>query len=393
MASATSSRAREPHAECCTVAELDARLRQHASDGIPLLVFRLPALERTAWRNGLRAARSIERRATAAFAAAASRVLRAGDAIAHDRGSDAFAAALTAPTRDGHLFPAPVDVRSALARIAASIEGLTRLDVDAGWTRYDARAGAGFEDALARALERGRQERERYAFFSAVGHELRTPLASIRGYLETLLGDDADTTTRRRFVRIAHGESVRLTRLLEGMFEISLLDLSATFPLPAGGSLDRAVAAAVDATAARAAQHGIELHCAGIPPEDVAIDGDRLTLVLINLIDNAIKHGRRGGRVDLSAVLDSPRTVLLTVDDDGPGISMQERERLFVLGARGATTADGSGIGLALVRMILERAGGRVDASESSLGGARFALTIPRCAVNDSRKTRRRGII
>ena len=392
MASAINSRALEAHADWCTVAELDVRLAQLGGDGVPLLVFRLPALERTAWRNGLRAARSIERRAAAAFAAAAARVLRAGDVIAHDRGSDAFAAALIAPTRDGHRFPAPLDVRSALARIAASIEGLTRLDVDAGWTRYDVRTVA-FEEAMTRALERGRQERERYAFFSAVGHELRTPLASIRGYLETLLGEDADRETRRRFVRIAHGESVRLTRLLEGMFEISLLDLSATFPLPAAGALDRAVAAAADATAARAAHCGIAVRYATVPPAAVAIDGDRLTLVLINLIDNALKHGRPGGSVDVTAVLDSPRTVTLTVDDDGPGIPLHDRERLFVLGQRGATDADGSGIGLALVRMILERAGGRVDVGESPLGGVRFTVTIPRRDVADSRRSRRRGIM
>lgn len=389
MVSATSSPAVDARADWCTVAELDGRVAGRGPGGVPLLVFRLPALERTAWRNGLRAARSIERRAAAAFAAAGARVLRAGDVIVHDRGSDAFAAALIAPTRDGHRFPAPLDVRSALARIVASVEGLTHLDVDAGWTPYE----GGFDAAVARALERGRQERERYAFFSALGHELRTPLASIRGYLETLLGDDADRATRRRFVRIAHGESLRLTRLLEGMFEISLLDLSATFPAASDGALDGAVAAALDAVGARAAQRGIDLRCAAVAPASVAIDADRLTLVLINLIDNAIKHGRPGGRVEVTVALESPRAVVVCVDDDGPGIPPGERERLFVLGQRGATAADGSGIGLALVRLILERAGGRVEVSESFLGGVRFAITIPRSGGGDTRKTRRRGIM
>ncbi len=224
---------------------------------MPLLVFRLPALERTAWQRGLRAARSIERRASVAFTAATAQVLRSEDLIAHDRGTDAFLAALIAPTRDGRRWPAPVDIRSALARIAATIEGLTSLDVDAGWTRYDAPSARGIDAAIAAALARGAQERERYAFFSAIGHELRTPLASIRGYLETLLDDDADAGTRRRFVRIAHTESLRLTRLLEGMFEISLLDLSAHVRAfrRAARSMSRSPAAA-DASAALAAQHG-----------------------------------------------------------------------------------------------------------------------------------------
>lgn len=359
------------------VAEVDARLIGLGGDGVPLLVFRLPALEQTAWRNGLRAARSIERRANAAFAAAAARILRSSDLTAHDRGSDAFVAALIAPTRDGRRWPAPVDIRSALARIAATIEGLTTLEVDAGWTRYDAQSARGIDAAIAAALVRGAQERERYAFFSALGHELRTPLASIRGYLETLLADDADRVTRRHFVRIAHGESLRLQRLLEGMFEISLLDLSATFPLRADGLLDTALSGAADASAALAAQHGIAMHLAAAPPVRVAMDGDRLMLVLINLMANAIKHGRRGGRVAVTAELDASRTVTIAVDDDGPGIPPHERERVFALGVRGRTPAGGSGIGLALVRMILERAGGRVEIRDSPLGGARFAVAVP----------------
>ena len=235
-------RVADARAEGSPVVELDAQLAALGSDGVPLLVFRLPALERTAWRNGLRAARSIERRAGDAFAAAAASILRSEDLIAHDRGTDAFIAALIAPTRDGHRWPAPVDIRSTLARIAATVEGLTALDVDAGWTRYDVQSARGIEAAIARALVRGAQERERYAFFSAVGHELRTPLASIRGYLETLLADDADRATRQRFVRIAHGESLRLSRLLEDMFEISLLDLSSTIAPAADGALDVALA-------------------------------------------------------------------------------------------------------------------------------------------------------
>ena len=386
-------RVADARAEASPLAELDARLAALGSDGVPLLVFRLPALERTAWRNGLRAARSIERRAGDAFAAAAARILRTEDLIAHDRGTDAFVAALIAPTRDGHCWPAPVDIRSALARICATVEALTALDVDAGWTRYDVQSARGIDAAVARALERGAQERERYAFFSAVGHELRTPLASIRGYLETLLADKTDRATRQRFVRIAYGESLRLTRLLEGMFEISLLDLSATFPPAASGALEVALAAAADASAALAAKHGVDVRVAAPGPTAVAIDGDRLTLVLINLIDNAIKYGRRGGCVEVTAELESPRTVTIAVDDDGPGIPPHERERVFALGERGTTAGDGSGIGLALVRLILERAGGRVDVGDSPLGGVRFAVTIPRRSAREARKSRRRGVI
>ncbi len=346
-------------------------------DGIPLLVFRLPALERTAWRDGLRAARAIERRADAAFATAVARVLRTEDLIAHDRGTDTFVAALVVPMRDGNRAVAPVDVRSALARIATTVEALTRLDVDAGWTNYDAGV-TNIDAAIARALVRGAQERERYAFFSAVGHELRTPLSSIRGYLETLLADDIDAPTRKRFIGIAYNESLRLTRLLEGMFEISLLDLSATFPMHAYGSLDVALRGVGDACASIAHSRQVVLRIPAIEPTPVAVDGERLILVLINLVDNAIKHGRFGGCVELAIEVAHPRVVMIHVDDDGPGVAFGERERIFALGERGATPSDGTGIGLALVRMILERVGGRVDVGDAPLGGARFSLVIPR---------------
>jgi signal transduction histidine kinase len=314
----------------------------------------------------------------AAFGTAVARVVRADDLIAHDGGSDRFVAALIAPMRDGRHGLAPLDVRSALARIAATVEGLTQLDVDAGWTRYDA-ARDGIDGAIARALARGAQERERYAFFSAIGHELRTPLASIRGYLETLLADDADAATRRRFVGIAYNESLRLTRLLEGMFEISLLDLSATFDPAARAPLAGAFAAAADACAGNARARGTCVRFAPAGAAELAIDADRLALVLINLVDNAIKHGRCGGTVAVGAQ-GAPRTVAILVDDDGPGIAPAERERIFALGERGTAAGDGSGIGLALVRMIVERAGGRVEAGDAPAGGARFTVVLPRAS-------------
>lgn len=358
---------------------LERRLAPLAAEPRPLLAVQLPELERVAWRRGLRAARALERAAGAAFSTAVSRVLRADDLVAHDAGSDVFVAALVGPTRDGGPVPAPVDVRSALARIAAAMEATIRLDVRTGWTTYDRAADAGAMDVvIERALVRGAQERERYAFFSSLGHELRTPLASIRGYLETLLDDDVELTTRERFVRIAYNESLRLSRLVEGMFEISLLDMRDTGPQPASGSLAQAVHAAHDACAATSASRQVGIVIADVPAVPVAIDTDRLTLVLRNLIDNAVKHGRPGGGVFVGVDVTDRRFVRITVDDDGPGIATADRERVFGLGERALTAADGSGIGLALVRLMLERAGGRVDISESPLGGARFVLTLVR---------------
>jgi two-component system phosphate regulon sensor histidine kinase PhoR len=306
-------------------------------------------------------------------------VLRANDLVAHDAGTDVFLAALVAPTRDGNGVFAPVDIRSALARIAATMEAATRLDVRTGWTTYDREADAGKIDALGeRALVRGAQERERYAFFSSIGHELRTPLSSIRGYLETLLDTDVDSGTRQRFVQIAFNESLRLSRLVEGMFEISLLDMREAGFQPASGSVVRALGAAQDACAANAAARRVGIAVGDVPAIEVAIDTDRLALVLVNVIGNAIKHGRAGGGVFVHVDADDPRIVRITVDDDGPGIAGADRKRIFGLGERGTTPAEGNGIGLALVRLMVERVGGRIDLEDSPLGGARFTIAVPR---------------
>jgi signal transduction histidine kinase len=361
------------------LAAFERRLTSVATEPRPILVVRLPELERVAWRRGMRAARALERAATAAFSTAVSRVLRVDDLVAHDPGSDVFVAALVGPTREGTTGTTPIDVRSALARIAATMEATTRQDVRTGWTTYDRAADGGRIDAvLERALVRGAQERERYAFFSSLGHELRTPLSSIRGYLETLLDRDVDPGTRQRFVRIAYNESLRLSRLVEGMFEISLLDLQAGAPAPAFGSLAAAIEGARDACASSATARRVAIRIGDIPTPRVAIDTDRLTLVLVNVIDNAVKHGRAGGRVDLHADIDDPRFVRIIVDDDGSGIALEDRDRVFTFGERAATAANGSGIGLALARLMLERAAGRVDLSDSPLGGARFTVTVPR---------------
>jgi len=358
---------------------LERRLADLSPEPRPLLVVRLPELERMAWRRGLRAARSLERAAGAAFSTAVSRVLRADDFVAHDGGSDVFVAALVGATRDGGAVPAPVDVRSALARIAAAMEATIRLDVHTGWTTYDRASDAGAMGAVVeRALARGAQERERYAFFSSLGHELRTPLASIRGYLETLLDDGVDRPTRERFVRIAYNESLRLSRLVEGMFEISLLDMRDASAPPATGSLAQAVQAALDACEASAVPLQVGITSDDVPALDIAIDTDRLTLVLVNLIGNSVKHGRPAGGVFVGVHVADDRFVRITIDDDGPGIAIADRDRIFALGERAATAADGSGIGLALVRLMLERAGGRIHVEESPLGGARFVVALPR---------------
>ena len=270
--------------------------------------------------------------------------------------------------------------RAAIARIGAALEASLGLKVETGWATYEpVRDAHAVGPLMVRALALGAHERERFAFFSAVGHELRTPLASIRGYLETLLEceEPLEPHVQRRFTAIAHREALRLSRLIEGMFEISMLDLRPTAGAAARASLPAVFNAVRDATLNGAKAREVSIAIVSAEELDVAIDPDRLILILVNLIENAVKHGRRGGCVHVAAEL-AQDLISITVDDDGSGVPIDARERIFELGMRGRTAADGTGIGLTLARLLAERAGGRVEACASPLGGARFAISLRR---------------
>lgn len=305
-------------------------------------------------------------------------LLRRGDIAAHDRASDIFAIAMTARSRERRA-PLPADVRAVLERVAAAIAMRCDLRVETGWamlSRIDERSDLCAE--IAQALERGARERERYEFFSAIGHELRTPLTSIRGYLETLIDEDVDPATARRFMETARREALRMARLLDGMFEFSLLDLSGGSPAPQACDVGAQLLQACDVVAPLAAQRGIRIEPAAAPGVRVALDADACLQMLVNLLDNAIKYGRENGVV-CASVRKCETGAIVSVDDDGPGIASDERESIFALRVRGATAGarPGTGIGLAIVKTIAERAGGRIAVMQSPQGGARFEATLP----------------
>lgn len=375
MASATNSRALKR----LRVGDLHCHIAAAASP-VALLVLRLPDLERMAWRAGKTVARRAERLASHAFACATQRVLRAGDVAAHDPGSDLFAIALTAPSRAGRA-SLPSDHRAILERIAAALSFDTIRRAETGWTLLQ-KPPDDLGTAIERALERGARERERYEFFAAVGHELRTPLSSIRGYLETLLESPVDPGTARRFLSTAQREATRMGRLLDGMLEFSLLDLSAG--VPGGCDVDEAIESACDAVRPGAQATGAAIVFARRCGARAAIDPDAFVQMIANLLENAAKHGT--GTVQIRASARGKR-ICVTVDDSGPGIAPDEREAIFAMRRRGSAARfrPGAGIGLAIVKLIAERAGGTVRAGASPLGGARFEVLLPVQAENSVR--------
>lgn len=345
---------------------------------VPLLALRLPQLERVAWRQGKRAAQRVEREAASAFVRAARPVLRAGDLTAHDRGSDVFIIVLSAPSREPRMPSAP-DCRAVLERVAAAITLRVDLQIETGWALLrDMEQVRDIERGIELALERGARERERYEFFAAIGHELRTPLTSIRGYLETLIDGGVDPVTSRRFLETARREALRMGRLLEGMFEFSLLDLSAQALLGRSCEIGAQIELACEVVRPLAQQRRILVHRAECANASTPVEPDACLQLLVNLLDNGIKYGRDGGTVRIGASVEGGR-VVIAVDDDGPGIAPSERESIFGLRVRGVQSASrpGTGIGLAIVKMIAERAGGSIAVCESPLGGARFEAALP----------------
>ena len=354
---------------------------QVGNSGTPLLVFRLRDLPQLSWKHGRTYARKIERKATAIFAEASRVLLRDADCIIHDESSEWYAIALYARGRSGRV-TTPVDARSTLTRVHLALERDTQLAIDTGWTALCEDVSADvFASLLEDALFKGARERERYAFFSLIGHELRTPLTSIRGYLETVLEDEAlDATTMRRFTEIAYRETLRVGRLVESLFDISLLDLRRGYTAENQCSLQAALDAALIATAAVREQRRVQITVCFNADAAPLIHEDALTQILINLIDNAAKHGRAGGNIVITVHADDERCIQVLIDDDGPGIPYEDRSILFELGERGRTEARGTGIGLGLVRLFLERAGGEIDVTTSTLGGASFRFVLPRMA-------------
>ncbi|HTU82053.1 MAG TPA: HAMP domain-containing sensor histidine kinase [Candidatus Acidoferrales bacterium] len=306
----------------------------------------------------------------------ARRVTRSGDECAFDAVRGRFAIAMLAPSRDARA-PDEVDVRTAMERLVAAVSLATGVEMRAGWCAIrEHRQLAAFPQTLDAALERGARLRERYAMLATVGHELRTPLTSIRGYIETLLDEELDRATARRFLETARREALRLGRIVEGMLEFSLLDLTVRHDR---GNCDVAeqIRATVEAALPLARERRVAI-AARLPAHARArIDGDACVHALLNLVENGVKYGREGGSVEIACLRDEAY-VTIFVDDDGPGIDCRDRDAIFALGIRANRGgAPGSGIGLAVVRAIAQRAGGDVRAERSPLGGARFVLRLP----------------
>lgn len=226
-------------------------------------------------------------------------------------------------------------------------------------------------------LERTRQE-----FVANVSHELRTPLSLIKGFVETLLeGAKADPEQCTRFLQMIEKHTDRLTFLIEDLLTISRLESGQIVMNLHRVDLHEETQRVTDDLRARADDKKAVLE--NQVPSGLAAraDADRLQQVLTNLVENAIKYGRAGGRVVIGGTAKAGNRIEMWVQDDGPGIPAEARERVFerfyrVDRARSRDTG-GTGLGLSIVKHIVQAHGGEVWL-ESELGtGTTFHLTLP----------------
>lgn len=207
---------------------------------------------------------------------------------------------------------------------------------------------------------------QRQQLVANVSHELRTPVAIMRGYLDSALAQDgAVPATLRQDLQVMHTESLRLQRLIDDLFVLTRASV-AQLPLNIGPIdlvpvLEQAVAAvAPGAWSSSRVEVILVLHPeSALPP--AAVDPDRLTQIVLNVVNNAVRHSPPGGIVLISAEIDEER-IAIRIADTGEGISPDEIDRIWERFYRGANATDprGSGLGLALSKELTEAMGGEV---------------------------------
>ena len=256
-----------------------------------------------------------------------------------------------------------------------------------GWTTLLLAAVfiGGFIGLYRLGLGQIRLARQQQDFVSAVSHELKTPLTSIRMYGEMLKEGWADEARRKQYYAYIHDESERLTRLIDNVLRLSSITRNGPSfdlrPLTAGGLMDT-VRSRISSQVERA---GFELSFsidADTVRTEMLLDEDCFLQIVINLVDNAIKFSRTAAArsIDITAMPEGSRRVRFAVRDYGPGVPPDQMKKIFGLFYRTESELTretvGTGIGLAIVHQLTTAMSGRVDVVNRD-PGAEFRLSFP----------------
>jgi two-component system, OmpR family, phosphate regulon sensor histidine kinase PhoR len=231
-----------------------------------------------------------------------------------------------------------------------------------------------------------RVEEMRADFVANASHELRTPLAALSGFIETLQGSARDDgKARDRFLAIMQEQAWRMARLIDDLLSLSRIELNAHRRPDTSVDLVPIVRQVVDGLETLARDRGVAVHVEAGDALPVLGDRDELVRIFENLIENALKYGAAGKRVDITLSrgqsAEGTPEARVAVRDYGPGIAPEHlprlTERFYRVDVRESRAQGGTGLGLALVKHILNRHRGRLSI-ESKLGaGANFTVCLP----------------
>jgi signal transduction histidine kinase len=277
---------------------------------------------------------------------------------------------------------------TAVERLVDRARSLAAGDLDSRLGRL----GAGPElDALAESLDRTSErlkqslareragEVRRKDLITAVSHDLRTPLASIRAMVEAV--DDGvvdDPETLRRYVREMRRSVESLSLLVDDLFELAQVDAGAIAVESERIRVEDVVQAALETCGPQASEKGLTVVTRIEDGEAESLCSPRLARVLQNLLQNAIRHTPADGTVRMEARR-GPNCLELVVEDTGEGIPAKAVDRVFDPFWRGdaSRSGNGSGLGLALAKRIVESLGGQIRVQSEPEHGARFAIVLP----------------
>ena len=231
-----------------------------------------------------------------------------------------------------------------------------------------------------------RAEEMRADFVANASHELRTPLAALSGFIETLQGSAReDAKARERFLAIMREQAQRMARLIDDLLSLSRIELNAHRRPDTLVDLVPIVRQVADGLETLARGRGVTVHVEAVNALTVPGDRDELVRVFENLVENALKYGAAGKRVDITLreaiSAEGEPEARVGVRDYGPGIAPEHlprlTERFYRVDVSESRAQGGTGLGLALVKHILNRHRGRLSIESTPGAGATFTVQLP----------------
>jgi two-component system phosphate regulon sensor histidine kinase PhoR len=253
------------------------------------------------------------------------------------------------------------------------------------WLEHAGSEGAPVLVFLRDLTEQRRLEQLRADFIANASHEIKTPLASLLGFIETLQGAARrDEPARDRFLAIMAKQAQRMARLIDNLMSLSRVEMQAHLKPRDSVAIGDLVSQACDALEPMAAEANTEVAVrSGVNGAMVLGDRDELLQVFINLLHNAIKYGKPGGAVRVSLergqIAGAP-AIEITIADNGPGIPEQHlprlTERFYRVPGQAALEKGGTGLGLAIVKHVVNRHRGLLRVVSEEGKGAEFTVLL-----------------